>query len=801
MDEFDDTGEQIYSDSQSEISTPSNPLKNIFSFHRNPSLKRYIIPGLTTILLMAGLITGTYLVQQSQDIRRKAYFQTADTWRTGILNSRDFYRTNFLVEEAPLYATSKNVSQGTYDPSSNKTFIVYAGGLMNDPDDGEELSAYDPHIIAFNHTTNTWEGPIKIYTTNLPGDNHHYPQMIIDGQGYLHVFESFHSRNNLLYAKSNSPRSITSGWTTSFISNTQHNTYAGAFIDNQGEIYIFFRSSLYNANSKFYELEQYVKSNNNGQSWQGPFNVIDPGGPSEYCSANGCLINDSGWSTVYVGDMLQDKTNNLLYITFSDTHTHDTLWRGSRIIKFDFANDNVYSLGGANLGQSVDYTEFYTNNCCTLFSRPEITREAMDDHYMNFRQIIVIEDQVNRNPVVYYNNPDASWNGRMYKAVWTGSSWQETDLFNTLGSVSAIRDAEYSQSHGTTLYFKSLDYDLDYPISSLPQCMDYQNALRIYNNSPFDRWSDIRLFGKSETNGQATEDHRSWELRGVSNFSLIHDSHPAIKATLIVPKYNCTITSVVKNGNFEKVYPIGAHYVLGTIPLDPQASAPSCSSWTDMNVNGCSFSEWSSSPRGSDCLTTGTSVNLNMSVANADYMQFANVGVETCADYSGAWSSKQDYSSQRSWTITSGLEEKKVCGRFTGPGSIVQCGGRVELVSSPATPTPTPIPTNTPTPTPTNTPVPTRTPTPSPTNTPRPTRTPTPTRTPQPTNTPTPTPTAGKYMGDADGDGDIDKDDYIIWESQYNKPPQPDPSGDADFNTDGQVDGLDYIIWLNNYTG
>lgn len=82
-------------------------------------------------------------------------------------------------------------------------------------------------------------------------------------------------------------------------------------------------------------------------------------------------------------------------------------------------------------------------------------------------------------------------------------------------------------------------------------------------------------------------------------------------------------------------------------------------------------------------------------------------------------------------------------------------------------------------------------PTPTPTIAPTPTPTPTP---PPPTPTPTPTP----VLGDANNDGKVDGEDYIIWLNNYNAQTSNGAS-DGDFNSDGFVDGVDYVIWLNNY--
>jgi hypothetical protein len=53
--------------------------------------------------------------------------------------------------------------------------------------------------------------------------------------------------------------------------------------------------------------------------------------------------------------------------------------------------------------------------------------------------------------------------------------------------------------------------------------------------------------------------------------------------------------------------------------------------------------------------------------------------------------------------------------------------------------------------------------------------------------------------GDADGDGDVDYDDYIVWVNHYNQATGNGVS-DADFNINGIVDGIDYSIWQSNYS-
>ena len=51
--------------------------------------------------------------------------------------------------------------------------------------------------------------------------------------------------------------------------------------------------------------------------------------------------------------------------------------------------------------------------------------------------------------------------------------------------------------------------------------------------------------------------------------------------------------------------------------------------------------------------------------------------------------------------------------------------------------------------------------------------------------------------GDGDADTVVDDDDYYVWRTNYGKTGNKDKS--ADFNRDGVVDNFDYDIWIENY--
>ena len=56
--------------------------------------------------------------------------------------------------------------------------------------------------------------------------------------------------------------------------------------------------------------------------------------------------------------------------------------------------------------------------------------------------------------------------------------------------------------------------------------------------------------------------------------------------------------------------------------------------------------------------------------------------------------------------------------------------------------------------------------------------------------------------GDANGDGKVNGNDYLVWAGRYGDDPAVDPPGspaNGDFNNDGTVDGHDYLVWAGNY--
>lgn len=65
--------------------------------------------------------------------------------------------------------------------------------------------------------------------------------------------------------------------------------------------------------------------------------------------------------------------------------------------------------------------------------------------------------------------------------------------------------------------------------------------------------------------------------------------------------------------------------------------------------------------------------------------------------------------------------------------------------------------------------------------------------------TPTPTTPDGGVPGDANNDGQVDGEDFVVWLTHFGATVSGPQNGD--FEDDGDVDIADYVIWINNYSG
>ena len=154
------------------------------------------------------------------------------------------------------------------------TYIAYQGPLE------------DPYVVAYNHKTDTWQGPFKAGTSvlgktpNQKTDNHGKPSLVIDSKGYIHLAFGghgglpIHGTNPLgdthggkqIQVGTKKPLDISSWEVVDNI--TPFGTYSQFIKMNNDDIYLFHRHGAHRSNWV------YLKSTDNARTFEPPVSIV-----------------------------------------------------------------------------------------------------------------------------------------------------------------------------------------------------------------------------------------------------------------------------------------------------------------------------------------------------------------------------------------------------------------------------------------------------------------------------------------------------------------------------------------------
>lgn len=292
---------------------------------------------------------------------------------------------NGIVEN---HARGAQHTSGVYHPASNRTFVVFSGCH------GQNPCAVDPYIKYLNHNTGNWSGNLRLGDSGGPADSHYYAQIIIDGAGYLHVFNGLHADRPLQHYKStvtagSSQILSSSKWQqVGFGSLDTHPhfdraTYPRAVKSNQGHIYLFYRQTIkgnvpgLGAEQDWFEPIFYVRSTNNGASWETPRLLFVPATSAECPSVSNCTDGDGAdwfadgeeWDTIYYRGHAFDPVRNGVHFLIARTEFHNLYGDKHFYAFFDFDNLTVYDAQGYSNGS------FLTENELTWSSRKYLVHD------------------------------------------------------------------------------------------------------------------------------------------------------------------------------------------------------------------------------------------------------------------------------------------------------------------------------------------------------------------------------------------------------------------------------------------
>lgn len=137
------------------------------------------------------------------------------------------------------------------------------------------LSATDqdePYIWAYDHETKAWQGPVQVGQNQLPpSDQHGNPSLIIDDDGYIHVWYGGHGHRTSehVYARSANPGDISEWIHPKFDTKL---TYPMPCVLSDGTVAVMYRRGNHSMPGS--DAWLYRFSSDNGQTWSQPRVIV-----------------------------------------------------------------------------------------------------------------------------------------------------------------------------------------------------------------------------------------------------------------------------------------------------------------------------------------------------------------------------------------------------------------------------------------------------------------------------------------------------------------------------------------------
>ncbi len=398
--------------------------------------------------------------------------------------------------------------QGVYDADANRTFVVFPGC------GGQTPCTVDPYIVFYEHSVGAWSTPLQVGTSPPRHDAHFYPQVVVDDEHYLHVFNGGHL-DPLQHYKSVVPTDYADilapeNWQDVAFANSQNQdraTYPMVFKTQTGVIYLLYRQS-FGGSPDWYEPIYYIKSQDNAATWSMPQKLIDPGGLER--TDGGCDGNthDDGWDTIYIKSVYHQEAVDRLHLTFENHKAHNLYEDKLFYVVFDFGDEHLYAPNGDALGPCVNQYEF---------ENPAHKMQLVSTGEQEFSETMsAVGVDARGQPNVFYTTMENEGKITIDWVTWQTDTWSlPVHLFWDDAFDTRPMGVEFYCDNSFDFYVERGTFDL-----SLIELVRWH-----YNNHPLDpQWSGLVLQNNTEQDGY-------------SDFAFVTDHHPDVKATFVEGEY------------------------------------------------------------------------------------------------------------------------------------------------------------------------------------------------------------------------------------------------------------------------
>jgi len=265
---------------------------------------------------------------------------------------------------------------------NGKTFLTWAG------------TGNHPYVAAYDHDQAQWSEAVRVGTNKIPENDYHgNPSILVDLEGYLHVFYGGHSRE-MRYSRSRKPYRLDE-WDdmTSTLPYTQ-STYPQLFVMSDGTIYAFYRRKTHRGHWT------YITSNDHGATWSKEHFVLDGGSPP-----------GRGWYTSFFKDPARDRIHVVFLWHASKKNESQNSRRNLYHLYMDHGEPDWFTMKGTPLSTPVSFHD--ANQNAMIF-----------DSQNKFNNIARVSVTPDGRPVAINQVATETARRENHLHVWTGETWR-----------------------------------------------------------------------------------------------------------------------------------------------------------------------------------------------------------------------------------------------------------------------------------------------------------------------------------------------------------------------------------------
>jgi len=362
----------------------------------------------------------------------------------------------------------------------------------------------EPYIWAYDHEAKAWQGPVQVGQNQLPPrDQHGNPSLIVDDEGYIHVWYGGHGRRTPehVYARSAKPGDISEWLHPGFDTKL---TYPMPTVLSDGTVAVLYRRGNHSMPGS--DAWLYRFSRDNGQTWSEPRVLVQRMTRSTNADVYCVPSKFPGRDRVAVG--VSDE-----YLQGVKTSGHST--EDLFYFEYDVTEDKIYNVEGEAIDAPNGLSHAQMGEHCRLADYEALGNKS----YRISARPVVAEDGTiyvlapNGDPAGFDRNPGKSYGGlpRIWRWLADEKKWTYADpgrglnywlrsvddkLVNYAGTEDHPHARLVSDDHGGTW---RLDAAIDVPRAANKRFGTLYNAAR----GQFHPDARAILYGRHQTDRRA----------------------------------------------------------------------------------------------------------------------------------------------------------------------------------------------------------------------------------------------------------------------------------------------------------